>query len=137
MPSELEIKNGAIVLDMLNQIDGVSFEQVREDIFTVTEYDTGMDLTSVIDVEETTVINMIEICNVPEAGLNISLSKLLLEANNSAVHGAFAVTPDGKIIIKDVLEIENLDTNELESSIANVLELAAENIEKIVEAVRV
>lgn len=136
MPSELEIKNAGIVLAMLNDIDGISFEQVREDIFKVTEYDTGMDLSMVVDVEETSVINLLEVCNVPSGDKVVSLYEELLKANNKAVHGAFAITPDGKLVIKDVLEIENLDTNELEASIANVLELAAENIDKIAEIVQ-
>jgi len=132
MPSELELKNAEKVLDMLNRIEGVSFEQVRGDVFKVTEYDTGMDLNVVVDVEETTVINMVEICKVPE-GTRPYLFEMLLEANYKAVHGSFSITPDNKIIIKDVLEIENLDINELESSIGNVLGLAAENIEVISE----
>jgi len=105
---------------------------VRGDVFKVTEYDTGMDLNVVVDVEETTVINMVEICKVPE-GTRPYLFEMLLEANYKAVHGSFSITPDNKIIIKDVLEIENLDINELESSIGNVLGLAAENIEVISE----
>ena len=136
MPSEIEVLNASKVLEMLNNIEGVSFEQVREDIFTVTEYDSDMGLTAVVDVEEETVVCMVEICELRECeGDRTELLSMLLKANNDAVHGAFAITPDNKIIIKDVLEIQNLDQNELEASLGNILGLALTNIEKIAGAV--
>ena len=46
MPSELEIKNSERVLEMLSKMEDVSFEQKREDIFEVTEPESGLMLTS-------------------------------------------------------------------------------------------
>ena len=52
------------------------------------------------------------------------LFKRLLQMNRNLVHGAFALDEDAKVVLfRDTLQIENLDRNELESSI-NALSIA-------------
>jgi hypothetical protein len=52
------------------------------------------------------------------------LFKRLLQMNRTLVHGAFVLDEEGKkVIFRDTLQLENLDKNELESSI-NALSIA-------------
>jgi|GEM_PF-2626804 len=131
MPSELEIKNANKILEMLLKTEDVSFEQhpEREDIFIVKEPETGLEL--IIDVEETTICFLMDICPVPVVDeQKLALYEKLLEINNVSVHGAFSVN-NGKVIFKDNLEIENIDQNELDASIQLMLVTVAQNIEAI------
>ena len=49
--------------------------------------------------------------------------KTLLKANTTLVHGAFCLLDDGTVMFRDTLALENLDRNELESTL-NALSLA-------------
>jgi len=132
MPSELEIKNAGKIIEMLSKIEDVSFEQKREDIFLVTEPETGLQL--IVDVEETTVCFIIDVCEIGAEVSKDKLFQLLLEINNDSPHGAFCL--DGnKVLFKDNLEIDNIDQNELEASVCMPLLTVANNLEAINEIV--
>jgi len=136
-PSEIEIANAGKILEMLLKTDDISFEQHpdRQDIFIVKEPETGLEL--VVDVEESTICFLMDICPVPaEDHQKLALYEKLLEINNISVHGAFS-TSDGKVIFKDNLEIENIDQNELDASVQLMLVTVAQNIEAISEIVAV
>lgn len=119
--SEKEIANAEKVAELLSQIGWLAATQQtdinRPDLFIVSEAETGLDV--VVDVEDDTVISMIEIETYPN-GLPNGLAEQLLRANNGAVHGAFVLTPDNKVVFKSTLEVENLDLNELEASVKSV-----------------
>ena len=139
MPSELEIKNSERVLEMLSKMEDVSFEQKREDIFEVTEPESGLSV--LVDVEETIVSFLMEIGQddrswpgaAPDVPI-VSLYKKMLEINAEAVHGAFCLSGQ-KIIFKDNLEIEHLDQNELEASIQSMILTVYQNLKDISELI--
>lgn len=118
-PTQLEIQNSVKVLDLLSQIDGIGYEQneTREDIFLVSEPDTGLDC--IIDVEEDVVVTFIEITELPNGEIPEGLASKLLEINNTAIYGAYTIS-NGKLYFKSNLAVENLDLNELEGSIRSV-----------------
>jgi len=133
IPSEIEINNAGKILEMLLKTEDVSFDPHpdREDIFIVNEPETGQKM--VIDVEESTVCFLMDICPIPiEDDKRLALYEKLLEINNVSVHGAFS-TANGRIIFKDNLEIDNIDQNELDASIQLMLVTVAQNIEAISE----
>ena len=119
--SEKELENSVKVLDLLNQIPSISFVQQedRPDLFVVSESESGLD--AIVDVEDDTVITFIHIEDLPAEGPSKELAVALLQANDSAVHGGFAITSTNKLVFKSCLEIANLDLNELEASIMSVL----------------
>lgn len=120
--SQKEIENTEKVLGLLAQIPGIGYTQNvedRPDIITVSISDEDGDIDLVIDVEDTTVITMAALEVYPE-GISGELAIKLLQANNSAVHGAFVLTPRNELVFKSNLEVENLDLNELEASIRSV-----------------
>jgi hypothetical protein len=93
-----------------------------------------MDLSITVDVEESTVVLLMDVCDIPQyADLASFVYETILRLNAKSVHGAFAVS-EYRIIVKDVLEVENLDKNELEASLGHMFALVANNIESIVNA---
>lgn len=132
-PSALELKNTDKILDLLVEIEGISYKNLREDIFEITGPEGA---TCILDVEETLVCIGAEICAIPEENTPedtqdiIKLFRVLLELNNEAIHGKFAII-DGKIFFKENLEIENIDGNELEAALAWTLLMVIKGVEKI------
>ena len=128
-PSALEIANAQKVLGYLSDMDGISYKTVREDIFSVSNLEAGVEC--MVDVEESIVCIFVEVCDIPETeGERNKLNELLMGLNNSAVHGKFA-TNNGKVFFRDNLEFENLDKNELEASLTWVFGMVGGNIEAI------
>ena len=127
-PSTLELQNTDQVLDILVGIEGISYTNLREDIFEITGPEGA---TCIVDVEETMVCIGSEICDIPEdTEKQAKLFKSLLDLNNEAIHGKFAIN-SGKIFFKENLEIQNLDANELEAALAWALLMVIKGVEKI------
>lgn len=127
-PSALELKNTDKILDLLVDIEGISYRNLREDIFEITGPE---EATCILDVEETLVCIGAEICDIPEnTGKQVELFKTILDLNNEAIHGKFAIN-DGKIFFKENLEIENIDGNELEAALEWTLLMVVKSVEKI------
>jgi hypothetical protein len=127
-PSAIELLNTDKVLDILVGIEGISYTNIREDIFSITGPEGA---TCILDVEETIVCIGAEICDIPlEVSQQAKLFKCLLDLNNEAIHGKFAIN-GGKIFFKENLEIENLDANELEAALGWVLVMVIKSVEKI------
>lgn len=58
----------------------------------------------------------------------------LLQKNRDIVHGAFALDDGGKkVIFRDTLQLENLDLNELESSINSLSLLLSEYSDELIK----
>lgn len=125
-PSKLEIENAGKVLDMLSEIDDITFKRLREDIFEVTNITTG--ISCIVDVEESIVCIFTEVCDLPADSKGLCFE--LLKANAEAVHGKFQIK-DGKISFQDNLEIENLDRNEFEASLGWTFASVNKNLEFI------
>lgn len=125
----IEIQNAKRVLPMLVDIEGLSVEEVREDIFIVTEHATGNNFSIVVDVEPTTVCLMMEIMDIPEDP-GEPLFVELLQLNASAVHGKFCVS-DQKIVLRENLQIENLDQNEIEKALEHMFLIVAKSYKDI------
>jgi len=119
MATTIEIENSLKVLEMLSEIEEIDPKQIKDDLFEITEPESGLILG--IDVEETTIVFFMDIGEVEK--ISQKLGELLLIINNKeATHGAFGYDPNKKrIIFKNTLEIENLDLNELKSSIISMI----------------
>lgn len=127
-PSAIELLNTDKILDILVGIEGISYTNIREDIFNITGPEGA---TCILDVEETLVCIGAEICDIPlEVSQQAKLFKCLLDLNNEAIHGKFAIN-GGKIFFKENLEIENLDPNELEAALGWVLVMVVKSVDKI------
>ena len=92
---------------------------VREDpaqhILVVEDNERGIN-SLVIDCEEPILILEQMIMDVPANPGD--MFRRLLQMNRTLVHGAFALTEDGKrILFRDTLRLENLDLNEVQGTI--------------------
>ena len=112
-----KVKNLLIDLDL-----GFSSTE-RPDILVVTEPETNTDV--IIDAEETVICLRMIVCDEKK---NIEFYRKLLQANAFISHGHFQIE-NGKVILADNLEAENLDANELEASIASLVTAVAQNAE--------
>jgi hypothetical protein len=131
MPSDLEVRNALKVQEMLGRVEDILIEQVREDIFQVTELQTDHQLRLTVDVEETTVVLIMDVGLVEDFTVpGGSVAEELLRINNKAVHGKFCL--DGlQVLFKDVLEVENLDQNELEQSMVHMFLTVAQTLAEL------
>ncbi len=96
-------------------------ENIKEELVVVEDEENGIK-NLVIDCEEPLLVLEQVIMKVPSKPDD--LFKRLLQMNRNLVHGAFALNEDARVVLfRDTLQIENLDRNELESSI-NALSIA-------------
>ena len=104
-------------------------EDPAVELFTVTDEERGIN-NLVIDCEEP--ILVLEQVVAP-VGANTDFQKLL-KMNRHMIHGAFALSDDGTMIIwRDTLQLANLDLNELEGSLNALSMTLAENADDLVE----
>ena len=65
---------------------------------------------------------------------NLKMLKALLMKNRDIIHGAFAITEDGKkVIYRYTLQISNLDQNEFEATLNSLSLLMSEFSAQIIE----
>ncbi len=65
---------------------------------------------------------------------NIDMFKSLLMKNRDMIHGAFAITEEGKkVIFRYTLQIHNLDFNEFEAAINSLSLLMSEYYEQLIQ----
>ena len=90
-------------------------EDAAEELVVVNDEDRGVNHL-VIDCEDPIVILEQVILKLSTGSADIY--KRLLQMNRTLVHGAFALNEEGDtVIFRDTLQLENLDSNELEGSI--------------------
>ena len=63
-----------------------------------------------------------------------AMFKELLQKNRDIIHGAFVLDETGqRVIFRDTLQLENLDSNELEASLNSLSVLLSEYSEQIIQ----
>jgi hypothetical protein len=124
------------VKKMLLEIPGLGIQSLREDLFLVTEPESGVEFT--VDVEEDTLFLRAEVADFSRQKVESTenLFRFLLEANGEAVHVAFGLEGD-QVVIKGDLEIENLDANELEASCKALIWTLYQHSDKLAEWIAV
>jgi hypothetical protein len=109
--SERESQNCLKVKRILLNIPGLAVQTLREDLFLVSEPETGVEFTA--DVEDNILFLRAEVAEIEDNSADFF--RFLLELNARIVHVSFGIEGK-KLILRDNLEIENLDMNELEAS---------------------
>ncbi len=112
----------------------LQYSIVKEDenngIFIIESLDDGIQ-NLVLGIAEPILI--IEQYLFDMSGAAGDICKSLLIKNRDIVHGAFVLDESGtKVIFRDTLQIENLDPNELEGSIASLSMLLSEYTDEII-----
>ncbi len=115
------------ILDLGHIID----EEISEEEIVIINDDEQGIHNLVIDCEEDVLVFEQPIMEITE-GASADVYKRILQINRSLVYGAFVLHDEGKMLLyRNTLALENLDLNELESTI-NALSLGlAENGEEL------
>ncbi len=110
------------VKDYLDELElSISSEDEAEELVVIDDEEKGIK-NLIIDCEDPVLVLEQVIMDVPQN--TEGFFKRLLQMNRTLVHGAFVLDEEGtKVIFRDTLQLENLDKNELESSI-NALSIA-------------
>lgn len=106
-------------------------EDEESQIFIINDEDEGIH-NMVIDCEDEILIIEQYIMDLHSGHADIH--RQLLQKNREILHGAFALDDTGtKLFFHDTLQIENLDSNELEGSINSLKMLLAEYSGKLLD----
>jgi Putative bacterial sensory transduction regulator len=105
-------------------------EDPAQDILVVEDYERGIN-NLVIDCEEPILIFEQMVLDVPANSDN--MFRRLLQMNRTLVHGAFALTEDGKrVLFRDTLRLEHLDLNEIQGTIEALSLAMAEHAAELI-----
>jgi len=105
-------------------------EDAAEGIFVINNEDEGIS-NMVLDCEDNLLIIEQKLLEV--AVDDPALYKQLLQTNRSLIFGAFVLDETGKnLIFRDTLELENLDLNELDSSLSALVLGLVENMDLLI-----
>ena len=115
------------ILDLGFSIDD---EIVEDEIVVINDEERGIH-ELVIDCEDDLVV-LEQLILKFEGGVDASVYRLILQLNRSLVFGAFVLNEEGDTLLyRNTLALDNLDLNELESTI-NALSLGlAENSDEL------
>ena len=119
------------VKSFLLQLDyNIIEEDLQEELFIVEKEEAGIQQL-LIDCEAP-----ILIFEYPLFSLDSNdpmIYKELLEKNRDIIHGAFALTDEGRIIFRDTLQLDNLDFNEMAGTLESLELLLAEYGNRLIE----
>ncbi len=109
----------------------ITGENPAEEIVVVEDEENGIK-NLIVDCESPIVVMEQLIIDVPAGSSD--LFRRLLQMNRTLIHGAFVLDEDGKrVFFRDTLQLENLDSNELEGSVAALSLALAEHASELLE----
>lgn len=112
------------VKNYLTELDyAIADEDPAEEIIIVSNEDAGIS-NLIIDCEDPILIIEYPMFKIKSESMD--LYKELLAKNRDIIHGAFAIADDNMLIFRDTLQLENLDSNEIEGTLNSLEILLAE-----------
>ena len=119
------------VKSFLLQLDyNIIEEDLEEELFIVEKEEAGIQQL-IIDCEAPILIFEYPLFSLD--GNDPMIYKELLEKNRDIIHGAFALTDEGRIIFRDTLQLGNLDFNEIAGTLESLELLLAEYGNRLIE----
>ncbi|AFC23312.1 YbjN domain-containing protein [Saprospira grandis] len=126
MNSFEKVKN--YLLDMGHEI---SHESVEDNLFVLNNENQGI-CNLMLDCEGDVLVMEQHIFDIEEK--DAAFLKRLLQINRELIHGAFVLDEEGRrVLFRDTLALENLDRNELESSINAMAIALVEHAEEFMD----
>lgn len=103
----------------------IQYQDKEDEILIINHLSEGIN-QMVLSCNDTLLVMEQAIIDLSD-DLDIEVYKTLLKKNRDIIHGAFVLDETGKrLIFRDTLQIQNLDLNELESSIYSLSILLSE-----------
>jgi hypothetical protein len=116
----------------LNELEIPITRQVPDEGMLIVEDEENGIKNLIIDCEDPIVIFEQIVMTVPSNPGDFF--KRLLQINRTLVHGAFVLDEEGMtVLFRDTLQLENLDKNEIESTIRALSLALAENALELIE----
>jgi len=116
----------------LNELEIPITRQVPDEGMLIVEDEENGIKNLIIDCEDPIVIFEQIVMTVPSNPGDFF--KRLLQINRTLVHGAFVLDEEGMtVLFRDTLQLENLDKNEIESTIRSLSLALAENALELIE----
>jgi len=105
-------------------------EDTNEELVIIENLRSGIS-NLIVDCEDPILVLELHLFDLEETGSNIFLR--FLQMNREIIHGAIAVDETGKkVILRDTLQLENLDLNELQSSLNSFEVFLSENANELI-----
>ena len=106
-------------------------EDKTEELVIVENQESGIT-NLIIDCEHPILIIELYLFDLKKEDINIY--REFLKMNREIIHGAIALDESGKkVLFRDTLQIENLDINELQSTLNSLEVFLSENANKLLE----
>ena len=109
----------------------IQSEDPAEGLVVITDEDKGISHL-ILDCEEDILLLEQYVFHLKGENQEATL-KRLMQMNRFLVHGALVLDEEDRVIFRDTLELENLDRNELESSINAIGLMMAEYANEFIE----
>jgi len=105
-------------------------EDTNEELVIIENLRSGIS-NLIVDCEDPILVLELHLFDLEETDSNIFLR--FLQMNREIIHGAIAVDETGKkVILRDTLQLENLDLNELQSSLNSFEVFLSENANELI-----
>ncbi len=109
----------------------VSFQDENEGVFVINDESSGLN-NLVVGIADPLIIFEQFIFELK--GNSGEICKSLLQKNRDIIHGAFVLDETGtKVIFRDTLQLENLDSNEIEGTINSLSLLLSEYSDELIK----
>ncbi len=103
----------------------------QESLFVINKEESGIS-NLIIDCEDPILVFEQHLFDLKND--NAGVFKELLKKNREIIHGAFALDDTGtKVLFRDTLQLENLDSNELQGTLNSLEILLSEYSNQIIE----
>jgi len=105
-------------------------EDTNEELVIIENLRSGIS-NLIVDCEDPILVLELHLFDLEETGSSTFLR--FLQMNREIIHGAIAVDETGKkVILRDTLQLENLDLNELQSSLNSFEVFLSENANELI-----
>lgn len=124
-------KNFQKVKDYLLELDyTIISEDVTEELLIVENTDVGI-ANLIIDCDDPILIIELYLFDIENG--NADTFRRFLQMNREIIHGAIAIDETGKkVVMRDTLQLENLDLNELQGSLNSIEVFLSENANELI-----
>ncbi|MDA3890158.1 MAG: YbjN domain-containing protein [Salinivirgaceae bacterium] len=109
-------------------------EDAAEELVVVENVEAGIS-NLIIDCDDPILVVELHLFDLPKADANIY--RRFLQMNREIIHGAISIDETGeKVILRDTLQIENLDLNELQGTLNSFEVFLSENANELISTAK-
>lgn len=120
-----KVKNYLLELDY-----NIVTEDIGEELMVVENIDAGI-ANLIVDCDDPILVVELHLFDLQNGSSDTYLR--FLQMNREIIHGAIAIDESGKkVVLRDTLQIENLDLNELQGTLNSIEVFLSENANELI-----